>query len=80
LESKWRYNVADVGQNHGEWELAARYNGLFPYPIYLVKLRGNRVASYAVSTVFPSFWQIVAGPFPLPPGARFPYGEDVEPD
>jgi len=80
LESNWRLNVALTGQAFGTWELAARYSGISPWPVYLVKESNNTYSVFAVATVFPSFWVRLSGPFPILPGERFPFGQPVFPD
>ena len=80
MESNWRYNVAELGQADGTWRLAARLLGPQTFPTYLVKLANGLVAVYAVTTAFPAFWVLLAGPGPPPGPGGFPYGFGVEPD
>jgi len=80
LESNWRWNVAELGMQGTDWELAAE----IPEPVfgqfYLVKRKGSlRGWVYYVldPDQLPTLWLS----FVLTPAmGHFPWGEIVNPD
>jgi hypothetical protein len=80
LASSWRLNVWEIGWNASPIELAAR---ILSGPLaggYCTKstLPDGRVF-WGIAQFYEIFGWIITGTI-MPPGTRFPFGMDVEPD
>jgi len=80
VESNWRWNVAEIGWQGSDWELAARLDGLIPNG-YVVKESPTTWGLWLFNV--PLFGELavrVNGPFTIGTGERFPFGLSVLPD
>jgi len=79
-ESEWRMNVWRLGMSRTTWELAARILPLTFVHGYVVKESPTTRGLWALLPPFTGLPVRAGGPFIIPPGERFPYGQAVVPD